>query len=52
MADTTVVDTYAKAATLKAQAEEIAKNKTDNGAKSSIVTEDDTNWIITTVWPG
>ena len=28
------------------------KNHLANGARSSVLTEDATNWILTTVWPG
>lgn len=52
MADATVVDTFPKTTTTKAQVEQIRQNKLANGAKSSVITEDNTNWILTTVWPG
>jgi hypothetical protein len=52
MADTTTVDTYAKATNTKAQVQAIADNHVANGAKSSVITEDATNWILTTVWAG
>ena len=50
MADTTTVDTYPKATNQKSDVEAIAQNH--NGAKSSVVTEDASNWILTTVWAG
>ncbi len=52
MADATVVDKYPKATTTKADVEKIRANKLRNGAKSCVLTEDATNWILTTVWPG
>ena len=52
MVDTTTVNTYAKATNTKAEVEAIAQNRLANGAKSSVVTDDSTNWILTTVWPG
>jgi hypothetical protein len=52
MADTTVVDLYPKATNTQAEVQKIALNHLANGAKSSVVTEDATNWILTTVWPG
>ena len=52
MADTTVVDSYPKATNTQAAVQAIALNHTANGAKSSVVTDDATNWIVTTVWPG
>jgi hypothetical protein len=52
MADTTTVDTYPKATNTQAEVQAIAQNHLANGAKSSVVTEDATNWIVTTVWPG
>jgi hypothetical protein len=52
MADATVVDTYPKTTVSKAQVQQIQANKLGNGAKSCALTEDSTNWILTTVWPG
>jgi hypothetical protein len=52
MADTTTVDTYPKATNQKSDVEAIAQNHIANGAKSSVVTEDASNWILTTVWAG
>jgi len=52
MADATTVDNYPKAIYKKAQVEKIRQNKLDNGAKSCKLTDDATNWILTTVWPG
>lgn len=52
MADTTTVDTYPKATNQKPDVQAIADNHLANGAKSSVITEDATNWILTTVWPG
>jgi hypothetical protein len=52
MADATVVDTYPKATVSKAQVQQIQRNKLNNGAKTCTLTEDSTNWILTTVWPG
>jgi hypothetical protein len=53
MADTTVVSPYPKATNQQADVQAIADNNIKNlGAKSSVVTEDTNNWILTTVWPG
>lgn len=52
MADTTTVDKYPMATNTQEQVQAIADNHVANGAKSSIVTNDGTNWIVTTVWPG
>jgi hypothetical protein len=52
MADATVVDKYPKATVSKTEVQKIQTNKLDNGAKSCVLTEDSTNWILTTVWPG
>ena len=52
MPDQTVVDTYPKATVTQAQVQQIKADKLANGAKSSVITEDPTNWILTTVWPG
>lgn len=52
MADATVVDKFPKATTNKPQVEQVRQDKLANGAKSSKITEDSTNWILTTVWPG
>jgi hypothetical protein len=52
MADATVVDKYPKATVSKAEVQQIQTNKLNNGAKSCVLTEDSTNWILTTVWPG
>lgn len=49
--DVTTVDKYVKTAFTREQVEEMAENKTENGASSSVVTEDATFWIMTTVWP-
>ena len=52
MADATVVDKYPKATVTKAEVQQIQTNKLNNGAKSCVLTEDSSNWILTTVWPG
>jgi hypothetical protein len=52
MADATVVDKYQKATVSKDEVEQIQKNKLTNGAKTCTLTDDSTNWILTTVWPG
>ncbi len=52
MPDTTTVDTYPKDTNTRAEVQAIAQNHLDNGARSSVVTEDANNWILTTVWPG
>jgi hypothetical protein len=52
MADQTVVENFPKSSCTKAQVEEIRQDRLANGAKSCTLTEDSTNWILTTVWPG
>ena len=52
MADATVVDEYPKATNTKAAVEQLRDKHLADGAKSSVITEGDTNWILTTVWPG
>ena len=52
MADATTVDKYPKATNTKAEVQAISQNHLANGARSSVLTEDATNWILTTVWPG
>jgi hypothetical protein len=48
----TIVDTFSKATTARPQVEDKAKHWKENGATSSDITEDDDNWILTTVLPG
>ncbi|MFI5020044.1 MAG: hypothetical protein ACHQRJ_00120 [Alphaproteobacteria bacterium] len=52
MPDKTVVETSPKATTTKAQVQAVQAQHLSDGAKSSVITEDPTNWILTTVWPG
>ncbi len=52
MADATVIDNYPKATAQKSDVQKIQADKIANAAKSCTLTEDDTNWILTTVWPG
>jgi hypothetical protein len=52
MADTTTVDTYPKATNTRADVDAIAQNHLANGARRSVVTEDASNWILTTTWAG
>jgi hypothetical protein len=52
MADATVVDTYAKSEFTKAQVQQFQTEKLAAGAKSCDLSDDATNWILTTVWPG
>jgi hypothetical protein len=52
MADATTVDNYPKATFTQAQVQQFQTDKLNNGAKSCILTDDATNWILTTVWPG
>jgi hypothetical protein len=43
---------YPKATNSKADIEKIQQRNLANGAKSSEITEDSSNWLLTTVWPG
>lgn len=52
MPDATVVDKYPKATISKAEVEQIQADQLSNGARSCVLTEDSTDWILTTVWPG
>ncbi len=53
MADATVVDKFDKATVKREEVEKIRIDKLTNaGAKSSVLTEDSTHWILTTVFPG
>jgi hypothetical protein len=52
MPDTTVTDTFAKADYTPAQVQQIQTDRLNNGAKSCTLSQDATNWILTTVWPG
>jgi hypothetical protein len=52
MPDATVIDKYPKATVSDADVQQIRTDKLNNGAKSCVLTEDDTSWILTTVWPG
>lgn len=52
MPDQTVVDTFPKATCTKAQVQQVQSDRLANGAKSCDLTEDDSDWILTTVWPG
>ena len=47
----TTIEKFPKATTPRAKVDQIAHDHVDNGAVSSDVTEDDGNWIITTVLP-
>jgi hypothetical protein len=52
MADQTAVETFNKIEVSKTQVEQVRQDHLDSHAKSSEITEDDTNWILTTTWPG
>jgi hypothetical protein len=52
MADTPAGDPYPKGTVARAEVEAIAANHLANGAISSVITETDTDWILTTVWAG
>jgi hypothetical protein len=52
MSDATIVDKFPKATVTKAQVQQVQNNKLNSGARSCVLTEEDTNWILTTVWPG
>ena len=48
----TVVDKYPKATVTQAQVQQIQTDRLANGATSCDLSQDSTNWILTTVWPG
>ena len=48
----TNVNKFPKATNSRADIEKIQQRNLDNGAKSSEITEDSSNWLLTTVWPG
>jgi hypothetical protein len=48
----TDVTKFPKATNNRADLEKIRKSRLASGAKSSELTEDDMNWVLTTVWPG
>ncbi len=52
MPDTTVVEKFPKATTTRAQVEAVQAQHLSAGAKSSLITDDGTNWVLTTLWPG
>ena len=52
MADQTVVQTFKKTEITKDQVKSVRQQNLDAHAKSSEITEDESNWILTTVWPG
>jgi len=52
MADAPVVSKYPKATNNKADVQKIQQKHLDDGAKSCVLTDDATNWILTTVWAG
>ena len=43
---------YEKASNSRIDVDNIGKNHINNGALSSELTEDDSHWVLTTVWPG
>jgi hypothetical protein len=49
---TTQVDKFRKGSLSRADVDKIQKSRLASGARSSVLTEDDANWILTTVWPG
>lgn len=51
MAERTVVDPYPKVTNTRAAVEAMAQaNLATGNAITSVVTEDATNWLLTTVW--
>ena len=48
---TTDVETYPKATVSKPFVEREKNKYLHAGAKASEITETDTNWVLTTVWP-
>jgi hypothetical protein len=47
----TIVETFPKATTTRAEAERERTSRLESGAKSCDLTADKANWILTTVWP-
>jgi hypothetical protein len=52
MANVPTVNQYPKATYTKAQVQTIQTQRLADGATSCTLTDDATNWILTTVWPG
>jgi hypothetical protein len=52
MPDATTVDKFPKTETTKADVERVRQERLDSGARSCDLSEDNSNWILTTVWPG
>ena len=52
MPDATVIDRYPKATNSQADVEKIRQQRLADGAKSCVLSEDATDWIMTTIWPG
>ena len=52
MADTPAGDPYPTTTNTREDVEAIAQNHLANGAISSVVTQNGTNWVLTTVWAG
>jgi hypothetical protein len=51
MADVTVVDRFPKATVTRADIESARESRLASGAKSTILSENDQDWILTTIWP-
>jgi hypothetical protein len=52
MPDVITVNEWPKATTQKEEVEKVRKWRLEHeGAKSCELSEDDSNWILTTVWP-
>ena len=52
MPNASTVDNYPQSDFTRAQVEQFQADKLANGATSSTITEDASNWVLTTVWPG
>ncbi len=48
----TQVERFPKASVSRSEMEKTQKSRLEQGAKSSVLNEDATNWILTTAWPG
>jgi hypothetical protein len=52
MPDMTTINKFPKAETTRADVERVRQERLESDAKSCVLSEDDSNWILTTVWPG
>ena len=51
MPSKTVVETWEKATTPRTTVDSERRERLNSGATSSAITDDATNWILTTQWP-